>query len=220
MAPDPVSALVARLERRVQWLSLVSITALLGTVALGIVLWGARGRQDELRLRTLSIVDDQGVERVRIAGQLPDAVIDGKVVPRGDEAAGVLIFDDGGQERGGYVTFRNSRNAVLTLDTRKGMVAMLAADSADGAALKLWGAGFTNWVDLRAAASGARMTVARANGIVVQQPAMSDPDTEMVCRELKGELAQLKEPLSPEDALRACQQHMTEGACRRCLQVP
>ena len=57
------------------------------------------------------------MERVRIGGDLPDAVIGGKRVPRGEKAAGLLMYDGTGQERGGYVTFKTIRNVVLTLDT-------------------------------------------------------------------------------------------------------
>lgn len=219
MENDPAAAFLVKLERRVRWLAILATTALVATAAIGAVVWSSRAEPHELRLRTLSIVDGQGMERVRIAGQLPDAIIDGKPVPRGDEAAGVLIYDDGGQERGGYVTFKRSRTAALTLDTRKGMVVLLSADSTDGAALKLWGANFTNWLDLRAGASGARMTVVRGNEIVVQQPSMSEADAETVCRELNGELAQLKVQPPLEEVLRACRQHMTEALCRRCLQT-
>src|SRR4051812_28285744 len=74
---------------------------------------------DRLQARELVIVDSKGVERVRIGGDLPDAVINGKRIPRGEQAAGVLIYDGMGQERGGYVTWDPSGNAGLTLDTRK-----------------------------------------------------------------------------------------------------
>jgi hypothetical protein len=172
---------------------------------------------DTLRLRTLTIVDENGVERVRLGGQLPDAVVNGMQVPRGEQAAGVLIYDDAGTERGGYVTFSPSRNAALTLDTRKAMVVLLAADSSDGAALRLWRANFSDWLDLRAGPAGARLTAGRQNEVVLQQPPMSAAEAATFCAEFRGELSQLAARPPVQEILRACKQHMPESACRGCL---
>jgi len=172
---DPSSApdAVAMLERRVRRVTLV-LSLLMATVLLLVAFaWVRLSPTDQVRLRTLSIMDERGVERVRIAGQLPDAVVNGRRVPRGEQAAGVLIYDDAGQERGGYVTFAPSRNAVLTLDTRRGQVVLLAADSSGGAAFRLWHATSGDWIDLRAESAGARLSVGRRSGIVLQEPAMS-----------------------------------------------
>ncbi len=43
---------------------------------------------ERLRLGELVIVDPSGVERVRLSGRMPDAVIDGRRVDRGSAAAG------------------------------------------------------------------------------------------------------------------------------------
>ncbi|MFN0011519.1 MAG: hypothetical protein ACKVS8_07735 [Phycisphaerales bacterium] len=214
---ESASLSLAQLQRRLRWIGAVAVAAFLGMGLLGVTLWRQPWQSDELRLRSLTIVDEHGVPRVRVGGQLPDAVIDGKSVPRGDEAAGVLIYDAGGQERGGYVTFRRSGNAVLTLDTKKGMVLLLSADSADGAAAKLWGNGFANWLDLRADPTGARLTVVRDHEIVVQDPPMSEADADLVCREIDAEVAQLKTAPPADEVLRACSRNMPITLCRRCL---
>src|SRR2546429_3048576 len=130
---DPSSApdAVVMLERRVRRVNLVLSLLMAAVLLLVAFAWVRLSPTDQLRLRALSIIDERGVERVRIAGQLPDAIVNGRRAPRGEQAAGVLIYDDAGQERGGYVTFAPSRNAVLTLDTRRGQVVLLAADSSE-----------------------------------------------------------------------------------------
>jgi hypothetical protein len=214
--PDPLTRLDVRLRR---------VTVVLGFLMIAVLLivaftWARLSRPDQLRLRTLTIVDRRGVERVRIGGQLPDAVVKGKRVPRGEEAAGVLIYDDAGQERGGYVTFAPSRNAVLTLDTRKGMVVLLAADSTEGAALRLWRGTFSDWLELRAGSTGAHLTVGRGNEVVLSQPPMSEADAATFCTELRSEISRLKVQPPVQEVLRACRQHMSGAACHQCLKLP
>ena len=46
-----------------------------------------------MRVSELVVVDSKGVERVRIGGDLPDAFISGKRIPRGQQAARVLLYD-------------------------------------------------------------------------------------------------------------------------------
>jgi len=64
----------------------------------------AQQKQDTktLVLSELTIVDSHGVVRARLGGNLPDA---NKKIPRGSRIAGLLLYDETGQERGGYVTF-------------------------------------------------------------------------------------------------------------------
>ena len=69
-----------------------------------------------IRASEIVVVDPNGVERVRIGGQLPDAV-PGK--PRGDRVAGVLLYDQTGRERSGYVTFESSGNVGRTVRTQR-----------------------------------------------------------------------------------------------------
>ena len=218
---DPSSApdAVAMLERRVRRVTVVLSLLMAAVLLLVAFAWVRLSPTDQLRLRALSIMDERGVERVRIAGQLPDAVVNGRRVPRGEQAAGVLIYDDAGQERGGYVTFAPSRNAVLTLDTRRGQVVLLAADSSGGAAFRLWHSTSGDWIDLRAESAGARLSVGRRSGIVLQEPAMSEADAAAFCSGLKSELSRLKVPPTVQEVLRACQQRMPDAACGKCLGI-
>ena len=73
------------------------------------------GRDSVLTLRGLSIVDDRGVERVRVAAPLPDPIMLGRRFSRGEKVSGMMIYDGEGNERGGYIT-DESRSAALTLD--------------------------------------------------------------------------------------------------------
>ena len=124
-----------------------------------------------LRVSELVVVDPKGVERVGLGGDLPDAVIGDKRVPRGEKAAGVLLYDGSGQERSGYVTFEPSGNVGLTLDTRKGQVAYFVAGADSGSALHLWHGG--DLVELRSDADGSRLTAAKAGQVVSQEPAVA-----------------------------------------------
>ncbi|UCF04886.1 MAG: hypothetical protein JSV33_13325 [bacterium] len=89
-----------------------------------------RETKGSLRVTEFVVVDEAGVERVRVGGNLPDAVIAGKRVPRGERAAGVLLYDGIGQEHGGYVTWEPSGNVGLTLDSRKGQATLFVAGAA------------------------------------------------------------------------------------------
>ena len=75
---------------------------------------------DSLTVRDLVVVDSGGTVRARLSSSMPDAIIRGRRVRRGQDAAGLMLYDDLGQERGGYVTFAPSRSIALTLDTRHG----------------------------------------------------------------------------------------------------
>jgi hypothetical protein len=88
---------------------------------------------DSLRVRELIVVDDSGTVRARVGGNLPDAVYHGRRAHRGDQAAGVLLYDKDGLERGGYVTFDRWGVVALTLDNRGQQVAIFGADSTPNA---------------------------------------------------------------------------------------
>ena len=90
---------IRRLERA---LKLVVSGWLLAAAAVALYLapWRANAQTanapQSLRVSELVVVDPQGVERVRIGGDLPDAVINGKRIPRGEKVAGVMLYDGSG----------------------------------------------------------------------------------------------------------------------------
>jgi hypothetical protein len=96
-------------------------------------------RTDEiLTVRGLVVVDERGVERVRLGAPLPDPITGGKRVPRKGVVSGILIFDADGDERGGYVTSDASGDAFLTLDAKNVQQALFLANRDGGANLSVW----------------------------------------------------------------------------------
>lgn len=171
------------------------------------------GAPSSLRVSELIVVDPKGAERVRIGGDLPDAIIGGKRVPRGEKAAGVLLYDGAGQERSGYVTFEPSGNVALTLDTRRGQVAFFVAGPDSGSALQLWHG--ADSVELRSDQDGSRLTGVRAGHLAVQEPAV-DKMTPGTCEAYKG----ARERVSSEQVMRDCRRRFNDAACRACLSEP
>jgi hypothetical protein len=98
---------IARVERRNRLLtaSCVAIAAIAVAMPLSVAFGtkaSAHDKPEVLRLSELDVVDERNIMRIRIGGQLPDAVVGGKVLPRGQRAAGILLYDETGQERSGY----------------------------------------------------------------------------------------------------------------------
>lgn len=205
-----------RLERYLR-LSACGWLLTLAAVALSARAWRTEARQaaapQPLRVSELVVVDPNGVERVRVGGDLPDATYNGKRVPRGEKAAGVLIYDATGRERGGYVTFDPSGNAALTLDTRRQQVVLLAADPESGAALHLRHG--DDAVDLRSDVDGSRFTAVQAGHVVVQQPTITNLSAG-TCQDYKGILARR----TAGQVLNICRQRYTDGTCKACLGKP
>lgn len=174
---------------------------------------------DSLRVHELVVVDSAGVVRARIGGNLP-AVYLGRTMPRRDPAAGVLLFDQTGGERGGYVTFDRSGVVALTLDNRGQQVAIFGADSTtgSGATARLWTG--RDWAEMKVDQAGPHFTAGRKGAVAFQQPPLTEADGQAVCTELKGEVARIK-PAPPTSAvLEACKSHAPDGVCRKCLGVP
>ena len=163
-----------------------------------------------LRVRELVVEDSTGVVRVRILGDVPDAVIQGKRVPRGEHAAGVILYDDSGQERGGYVTWSPSGNVGLTLDSRKGQTTLFVADPVQGSALSLWHG--KDSIELRSDASGSRLTAVKDGQVLYQEPPVQLG--EGPCNAYREAL----QKYSKEEVLRECRKRFTDEACRKCLE--
>lgn len=230
MDHSTLDARLAACERQIRHLrrALGLTTSLLGCAGLlAMTGFAGRGRGatqppvvDSLQVRQLLVVDDAGTVRARVGGNLPDAVYQGRRVRRGDQAAGVLLYDKEGLERGGYVTFDRSGVVALTLDNRGQQVAIFGADSTPGAGAtaRLWRG--RDWVEMKVDQAGPHFTAGRDNAVAFMQPAMTDADGQAMCTELKGEVAQVK-PAPPTSAvLEACKAHAPDGVCRKCLGLP
>lgn len=176
---------------------------------------------DTLRVREIAVVDERGVVRARLGGNLPDALNrSGRPIPRGDRVAGLLIYDDHGAERGGYVTFEKSGIAALTLDSRGPQVAIFAADSSpgNGAGLRVWTG--KSWAEIKADAGGPHISAGRDGRVAFLEPPTTKDEQGAFCRELKAEVAQIPKQPSSEEVLAACRAHRTEKECNRCLGKP
>ena len=214
MSDSCLEALHRRVQRQERWLKISAA----GWIAVGILAVCAfkiesKSQQaispSSLKVSELVVVDPKGVERVRIGGDLPDAVYNGKRVPRGGKAAGVLLYDDTGRERGGYVTW-GSENIGLTLDSAKQQVALFAA-GLEGSALNMrYG---NDSIELRSDEDGSRMTAVQDGNIAVQQPGTIKIGASS-CEDYRG----IRAKRSLERAMSICQQRFSESVCRVCLE--
>jgi hypothetical protein len=215
--PDANSERIARLEARNRLLTAWSIA--ITVLAIGIPLTDSFGlkvaAQDKpkaLRVSELAVVDEHGTVRVRIGGQLPDAVVNGKTLPRGQTAPGVLLYDETGQERSGYVTFAPSGNVGLTLDNRSGQTAEFIAGPDAGAALRiLWQ---DDGVELRTDEDGPSIHAVRNKKVAFHEPAVENPESTELCKAIR----QAKSQVSAGQLFDACRARSSEAACQVCLE--
>ena len=76
--------------------------------------------QDRLAVHRIDIVDDKGVIRATLGASLPEPVIDGVQYKRIFPAAGLLLFDRDGSERGGYAVADIDGAAVAAVSDHAG----------------------------------------------------------------------------------------------------
>jgi hypothetical protein len=168
---------------------------------------------DTVKAREVVVVDANGTIRARLAGDLPDAVMaGGHVAKRGSKAAGLILHDEEGIERGGYVTQDTGSNAMLTLDSKHRQAVLLVAgpDEDQASALRLWTKGSS--IELRSDENGSRLSVADKTGVKFQQPAITAlPET--ACHHFK----ELEHQYPGE---RICQAKFAEAASQACFQSP
>lgn len=208
-----ISRRVRNLERLLH-LSLGGWLLTVGTVVIFSNLWRSEAQQTTtppiLRISELVVIDKQGVERVRIAGDLPDAIIGGQRIPRGQQAAGIVLYDGTGSERSGYVTFEPSGNVGLTLDSRKRQVASFIAAPEDASMIQLWSG--DGLVELRSDTEGSRLTAAQDGKVVSQQPLIKKI-SESMCSAYRD----ARSRVSNERAMNDCQRRFASAVCRSCL---
>ena len=122
-----------------------------------------------LVVKKIAIVDKAGVVRARLAGDLPPGHNASGHIFKRPMTAGLVIYDEQGIERGGYVTQAPESNALLTLDSKDHQAAwFIAGPSADQvSSLKLWRPGSS--IELRADESGSHLRVGDTSGLIVHQ---------------------------------------------------
>ena len=168
---------------------------------------------NSLTLSELNIVDSNGTVRLRLGGNLPDAVRNGKTKPRGQRVAGILLYDGTGAERSGYVTFEPSGNVALTLDTRTSQVATFVAgpDGSGTSALRLFSG--ASAVELRNDEDGPSIHAVRRQQVVFHEPLVENPRETEMCKALQE--AKKQAPMA--QLLDACRARTSEAACQACL---
>ena len=170
------------------------------------------GAQNQsLRVSEIVVVDENGVERVRIGGKLPDPVVNGRSAPRGGQLAGILLYDKDGVERSGYGTFSPEANVVLTLDGKQGQRALFVATPEGDTALKMWRG--NDWVEFRVDEGGARLNAVRERSLAGQMPTAITREIAAVCSEYKGLRSQVAAP----QLMAACRERMSTANCNACL---
>lgn len=185
--------------------ALIGILVLLNLALLTIA--AAPKKPSVLTVSEINVVDEKGVVRARIAGHLPEMYDNGK--PR--VAAGFIVYDAAGKERGGYVTFAND-HAALTLDSKKEMTAMLVAGPTGSAALVLKDRG--NLIDVRVDPdNGPTFHAMQDKKVVYHQPPAVNFEKSPDCAEMRDGLKHV----SRADMLDACRRRMSEEACQACL---
>lgn len=111
----PLAQLQQRLERTRRFAGLALLIAALALAAP----WVLPPRNaSELRVRSLEVVDRNGVVRLRLGE-------DGDDVERRSTAAGLLVFDGTGHERGGFGTMADG-SVVMALDAPAGVGAAMS----------------------------------------------------------------------------------------------
>jgi len=210
-------ARLAASERRLHLLIVLNIAVLVAIASATCRTTAANDTKPQvLTVAEVDIVDAHGVIRARLGADLPDAVLNGKRVPRQQKPSGLLLYDDTGQERGGYVTFTPGRQVALTLDARDrpGQVAILVADPDGASALTL--SNGNDLVELRTDEElGPSVHVTKNSRVAFHQPpqALDRIVKSEMCTELRGAL----KSMTRDQVLTFCRQRASEEACQACL---
>jgi hypothetical protein len=115
-----------RLERRVRWVfgGWVLSIVLLASLFVATPKAFTAPPSDRLAIRGLAITDDKGVERIRIAAPLPDAMVDGKASQRRSPANGIQLNDSNGNERGA-LSMLDDGSLLLCFDSKSSEAACM-----------------------------------------------------------------------------------------------
>jgi len=204
----------ARLRKQLGRQNRLWLLGLLFAVGGGALAGGSLKQEvfDSVKAREVVVVDFNGTVRARLGGDVPDAVIaGGRVLKRGSKASGLIIYDEQGIERGGYVTQDNGSNAMLTLDSKTRQAALFVAgpDEVQASALQLWTKDSS--IELRSDDNGSRISIGDQQGVKFQQPEVR----------LSSETCQEYKKFEQETpGKRYCQRRFTENACNVCFKQP
>jgi hypothetical protein len=121
-----------------------------------------------LTVRGLVVVDGNGVDRVRIGAPLPDPLVLGKRFPRGGTVSGILLFDDEGNERSGYVTSDGYPNVFFTLDSLARQHVLFITEPQGDPTLRLWDG--ASAATLSAGADGPELKITAGERTLLEVP--------------------------------------------------
>ncbi len=184
--PHRIEIVAAQLEQQNRLLKralLLAVILWLSAVALwftkdsGSMQVRAAQTGEVLRVRGLVVVDEKGVERVRIGAPLPDPMMFGRRISRGGSVSGILLSDANGMERSGYVTDNDYGNVFFTLDsTTRGQHVLFVSDPNGGATLRMWdrGTNGVNSLSLDASDDGPSFKLVKDGKTLFEQPAAAE----------------------------------------------
>jgi hypothetical protein len=201
----------ARLRKQIRRQNKLWLIALLFATGGGAIASGSLKQVvfDSIKAREIAVVDANGFVRARLSGDLPDAVMaNGRVSKRGSKAAGVMLYDEEGIERGGYVTQDKDSNVMLTLDSKHRQATWFIAGPSEDqvSSLRLWNK--DGAIELRSDVSGQRLSVSDKSGVRYQQPTVALQPA--ACAYFKD-----LEQKYPDE--HACQRKYTATACQACF---
>src|SRR5690606_24552692 len=146
---------VERLERR---LKVMAAGLLLVGVVPFLAGWKAQQKPtDSLRIRQITIVDENDTERVWIGAPVPDPIVGGKQFKRSGPVSGIILLDAKGNERSGYVTSDQGGSVFLSLDSETEQQTLFLINPGGGGHLTIYDSN----------GSGARMEVLNSRPRIV-----------------------------------------------------
>lgn len=127
---------IERIERR---LKLTIVAFLAALLVLFLTAWRSQtDLQENLRVRQITVIDENGRERIQIGAPLPDPIIQGKRLKRSSPISGILLFDTKGNERSGYATSDVYGEVFLALDSEKGQESLFLVNPGGGGHLSVY----------------------------------------------------------------------------------
>jgi hypothetical protein len=172
---EDCSARLSKLEQRTRSLTAICAVCVLITLvaASGSMMGKANAEANQiipfLRVHQLSVVDDKGVERVRIGAPLPDPIQQGKRFSRGGTIDGILLYDAAGNERSGYATADGYANVLFTLDSVRDQRVLFLTEPEGATTLRLWGPA-NDMTEMQVASAGPRLRVVQHGKTIFEQP--------------------------------------------------
>lgn len=129
---------IKRLEHCFKLAATVFLAIIIVIVFVG---WKMQSKSSEvLRVRQITIIDENGKERVWIGAPVPDPIIQGERQKRSSPLSGIILLDAKGYERGGYVTSDKSGEVFIGLDSEKGQETLFLVNPGGGGHLSIYDA--------------------------------------------------------------------------------